>query len=220
MTTLASAIITDAGTILNDVGAVRFTNAELLSWLNAGQVEIATRVPNSSTVTRSVQLISGVKQAAPADALRMVEFIRNMGSDGNTPGPSIYQIDRKDMDAYERGWASDTPNRNVLHAMYNAEDDNEVFYVWPPQPDTQQNYIEIIYSQTPAYLTSINSQISLSDYYRNPLLDYILYRAFSKDSEFANQAERSQIHYKAFADYLGIKYGIDNNADNAKSGGR
>lgn len=220
MTTLASAIIADAGIILNDAGAVRFTNAELLSWLNAGQVEIATLVPNSNAITLAIQLVAGVKQSAPADALRIVEFVRNMGANGQTPGPAIYQIERKDMDAYERGWASDSPSSNVVHAMYNAEDDNKTFYVWPPQSPIQQTFIEIIYAQTPAYLASANSPISISDYYRNPLLDYILYRAFSKDSEFANQAKRSQTHRKAFGDYLGIKYGIDGNASNAVAGAK
>lgn len=220
MTTLASAILADAGILLSDTAATRWTSAELLSWLNAGQIEIATRVPNSNSVTTVIQLIAGAKQTLPVDALRAIEFVRNMGATGTTPGAAIWPIDRKDMDAYWPNWSSDTANVVVQHALYNAEDDNETFYVWPPQPATGMNQIEIIYAKTPAYLTATTQNITLSDYYRNPLLDYVLYRAFNKDAEYANQADRSARHYKAFADFLGIKYTIDTNSSNAKQGGK
>ena len=35
--------------------------------------------------------------------------------------------------------------------------------------------------------------------------DYVLYRAYTKDSEYAGNAARAQAHYAAFANALGVE---------------
>jgi hypothetical protein len=49
----------------------------------------------------------------------------------------------------------------------------------------------------------------LDDIYANCLLDYILYRAYQKDSEYAGNAQRSMMHYQGFSNALGIKTQAD-----------
>jgi len=49
----------------------------------------------------------------------------------------------------------------------------------------------------------------LDDVYSNSILDYILYRSYQKDSEFAGNAERSMMHYRSFANALGVKTNAD-----------
>ena len=51
--------------------------------------------------------------------------------------------------------------------------------------------------------------IGIDDIYANALLDFILYRAYNKDAEFAGNATRAQIHMMAFASSLGVKSKID-----------
>ena len=213
-TTEVLTIINDASIQLNDAG-VRWTVPELLSYANRGELEIATLVPNSNTATVSMKLAAGAKQAAPSDSIRLIEFVRNMGADGLTAGYAIRQIERKVMDRYVPSWSSDTPATTVVHAMYDAEDNNAVFYVWPPQPVAPQ-YIEIIYSQIPAIILNAlpGTRITIADYYTNALLDYILYRAFDKDSDSANQSARSQAHYQTFVSAIGAKFTADTNANN------
>ena len=41
--------------------------------------------------------------------------------------------------------------------------------------------------------------LGVPDIYGNVVLDYILYRAYSKDSEFAGNQTRAASHYAAFA---------------------
>lgn len=214
MATVASTIINDASTQLNDAGVTRWTTAELLSYLNRGQLEIATLVPNSNTATVSKQLAAGAKQTAPSDSIRIIEFVRNMGANGSTDGNAIRQIERKAMDRYIPSWSSDTATAVVVHAMYDAEDNNAVFYVWPPQPVITPQYIELIYSQIPATIAASTNNITIADYYSNALLDYVLYRAFDKDSDSANQSARSQAHYQTFVSAIGAKFTADTNANN------
>ena len=213
----AIAIINDAAVFLNDVALTRWSQSELLSWINAGQLEIATLVVNSNAVTVPHILQPGAIQGGPDDAIRIVEFVRNMGPTGTTPGAAIRQIDRKTMDRYFPTWTEDTPSSTVVHAMYDAVDNNSTFYVWPPQPAEPQ-YIEIIYAQIPPQIPNyaIGTKITIMDYYRNALLDYVLYRAFAKDSDSANQAQRSQNHYQMFMQAIGEKFSGDTNADNDK----
>lgn len=213
----AKDIIDKASTVLSDAGATRWPVSELLGWLNAGQLEIVTLVPNANSDTATIQLTTGPKQQAPSDVVRIIEFVRNRGVSGTVNGSAIRQIERKHMDAYAPDWGRSTPNVNVIHAMYNAEYDNDTFYVWPPQPATP-GYIEIIYSRRPSTIPDSNpgTKITVWDYYQNALLDYVLYRSFAKDSEYANQAQRSENHYKMFAQAIGAKFGADNNANNTK----
>lgn len=209
-------IITDAQTYLYDKLGVRWDELELLSWLNAGQLEIAMLVPNSSSFTVAIKLAAGVKQTTATGVLRIIEFVRNMGVDGITPGTELRVVDRKVLTSYLPNWSNDTPDSAVKHVMYNAEDDNETFYVWPPQPAANQGYIEVVQSQVPATVSniSVGTKISVHDYYANALTDYILYRAFGKDSEYGNQDARSQLHYKQFAQTMGIVFKNDTNASN------
>ena len=70
--------------------------------------------------------------------------------------------------------------------------------------------IEVIYSTAPADITySSTAVITLDDIYANAILDYMLYRAYQKDSEYAGNAERSMMHYQSFANALGIKSRAD-----------
>lgn len=211
----AKTIIDDALLALSDVGATRWATSELLEWLNCGQLEIATLVPNSNTASISKLLVAGTKQTAPSDSIRLIEFTRNMGSNGSSPGKAIRQIERKYLERYTPNWSTDTASAEVMHVMYDAEDNNTVFYCYPQQPVTPQ-YIEIIYSQIPATIpnATAGTKITIADYYKNALLDYVLYRALSKDGEYGNQDARAHGHYKMFSDAVGIKFQADTNANN------
>ncbi|MCK7581011.1 MAG: hypothetical protein MZV65_38935 [Chromatiales bacterium] len=55
--------------------------------------------------------------------------------------------------------------------------------------------------------------IKLDDIYANAILDYVLYRAYSKDAEYAANAQRAALHYQAFTNALGVKTQVDTNND-------
>jgi hypothetical protein len=79
--------------------------------------------------------------------------------------------------------------------------------------------IEIIYSIAPSDITYSSSvTISLDDIYANAILDYMLYRAYQKDSEYAGNADRSMMHYSSFANALGMKSRADSAIDPQPTG--
>ena len=74
--------------------------------------------------------------------------------------------------------------------------------------------LEIVFSAAPSDISISNfntdtTTISVDDVYANSLLDYILYRAYQKDSEFAGNSQRSMMHYQGFTNSLGVKTQVD-----------
>lgn len=207
----AVTIINKASILLSDSSQTRWLPSELLIWLNDGQLEIISLIPNSNPITANVALVAGSKQVGPVGALYINGFTRNMGVSGTTPGIGIRQVTRKYMESFIAGWLTATPSTTVSHVAYDPEDSNLDFYVYPPQPATGMSNIEIVYSSLPTVIADINigTKITIRDMYANALLDYILYRAFSKDSEYGNQESKSIGHYQQFAQAIGVKFSMD-----------
>lgn len=180
---LASTIIDNAGRQLFDVDNIKWSRAELLSYLNDGQRAIVSIVPEATGTTTVVSLVAGVKQTLPSDGWTLLEVTRNMGLDGATPGRAVKYADRAILDETNPTWYSAAAVATQTIYMYNVRD-RMSFYVYPPSLGT--NKVEIIYSKIPADVLE-SSVISIADVYSPALLDYILFRAYSKNAEFVDQ---------------------------------
>jgi len=210
-TTKVTAILDRASIILQDASNVRFPNDELLKFFNDAQREVVLHRPDAKASNSSFTCSSGSKQTLPSTALRLIDVVRNVG------GRAITQIDRKILDETLPSWhntAADS-SKKIEHFVYDAADPKH-FYVYPAGQASFS--LEIIYSEAPSDISISNfatdtTTISLDDIYANALLDYMLYRAYQKDSEYAGNAERSMMHYQSFANALGIKTRADSASD-------
>jgi hypothetical protein len=105
-------------------------------------------------------------------------------------------------------WHNSTASASIAHFIYDTSDPKN-FYLYP-RPATGAS-IEIIYSTIPAVISltafdgTDTTVIGLDDTYANAILDYMLYRAYSKDATYAANANRAVSHYQAFGDSLGVK---------------
>jgi hypothetical protein len=192
-TVLASAIVSKASIQLIDTSNVRWPQAELLGWLNNGQQQIAQLDPSSANSVAPLKLTSGTRQHIPTDGFIFFEAYRNLGSDGTTPGRVIRMASRQLLDAYNRDWHTTTPSPVTQAYLFNPID-NKAFYVYPPSDGT--NYIEINYAKTPADI-ALTDPITLPDIYQNALLDYIMGRAYSKDTEVGSLTV-AQAYFQSF----------------------
>lgn len=200
---LAAALFSKAARLLVDETNVRWTNAELIGWLNSGQREIVLLKPNSLTTNAAVAMTAGTKQSLPATGLMLIDVVRNMGLDGLTPGRAVTAISRDVLDTSIPDWHAATPSAAAKHYVYDARDP-KVFYLYPPQPASPAK-LEIVYSVAPADIDIDTDTITVDDIYEGCLIDYILYRAYSKDADFAGNGERAMAHYQAFQSALGLK---------------
>jgi hypothetical protein len=206
-TILASSVIDRSAILLTDPTNIRWPRTELLTWLNDGQQEIALYKPNAFTKNQTVQLVAGTKQTLPADAVSLITVIRNMGTNGQTPGRGITLVSREIMDSQVSDWHSANPSAEVKHYVYN-EFDPKTFYVWPPQPASGQGQVEAVYVASPAQATA-NSTITIDDIYVTALVNYIMYRAYSKDAEFSANPNMATGYYTAFQSILTGKFSAE-----------
>ena len=103
---------------------------------------------------------------------------------------------REILDAQVPNWHIATAAAEAKHYVYSLLDPKN-FYVYPPQPAANQGYVEMVYGAAPADAT-LNGPITLDDIYQNVLVDYILYRAYSKDTEYAADQNRAATHQNAY----------------------
>lgn len=196
---LVADLITRAVDILQDTTNVRWPAAELIRYLNDGQRQIVLNVPDASITNSTLALAAGTKQTLPSGGIRLIDVVRNVS------GNAIRIIDRDILDTQIPGWHNETAAA-TKHYIFDPRDPTH-FYVYPPATSASPQ-VEIIYSSSPSDAVSGGS-ITLADVYANALLDYVLYRAYSKDAEYAGDSGRAAAAYSSFLQSLGNKVQVD-----------
>ena len=186
---------------------VRFPNSELLKFFNDAQKEVVLHRPDATMVNTTFACATGSKQTLPTQALRLIEVVRNVG------GRAVTQVERRILDETLPNWHETAAGTNKIeHYVYDPADPKN-FYVYPKGASGTHS-LEVVYSSAPAEISISNfdtdtTVISLDDVYSNCILDYVLYRSYQKDSEFAGNAQRAMMHYQSFANALGVKTQAD-----------
>ena len=201
-TVTAKTIIDKASVQLIDLANIRWTRSELLDWLNDGMRQIVLIQPSASSTTVSKKLDAGTRQSLPTGGWLLLQMYRNMGTSGTTPGRAIRIVSRELLDNFNPNWHTATAAAEVRNYIYDTQDQT-AFYVYPPNTGTQ--YVELNYSAQPVDLTSETAVIPIFDIYQSALVDYILYRACSKDAEYAPGLQLSQGYLTTFAAAVGGK---------------
>jgi hypothetical protein len=201
-TITAQAIINKAAIQLTDIGNTRWTRAELLDWLNQGQKQIVVMSPSATNKVSVVQLVAGTRQNIPSDGWTLLELIRYMGTNGSTPGRAIRVTSRELIDSFNPTWHAAAKSAVPKHYIFDQQDQT-VFYVYPP--NNGQGYVQINYAPVPPMITSESTVISISDTFEPVLLDYILYRACSKDAEYAPGLQLASGYLQTFMAAMQIK---------------
>ena len=103
------------------------------------------------------------------------------------------------MNEQNPNWHAAPTATAPIHYAFD-ERDQKRYYVFPPQP-AAPGQVEIVYSATPPDAT-LTGPIAVSDLFQSALLDYILYRAYSKDSEYTRNDGKAENYYKSFVGLL------------------
>jgi hypothetical protein len=199
-------VISEARTILHDLGIDRYQNQELLQWFNAGQLAVVTVRPDARTVHEPYVCDLGTRQELPEAGVRFIRCDRNMG------GPAIRYKNRDELDALIPDWHDDSDPTDECEFYVFDSKEPRVFYLYPaPQAG---HLVEIAYGAAPEVVSITNfdgdrTEIGVEDTFSGALLDYILFRCFSKDADFAGAAQRAANHYAAFRDAISGKTNAD-----------
>jgi hypothetical protein len=195
-----SDVITTARYIILDysdgISAPRQSDAELLGYFNDGIKEISTLQPMLFSTIGDMTCTPGKSEQAITflDAARLLDVLCIHA------GSAITSFDRASMDLFRPGWRADTPA--PAQQWCPLEGDMLNFYIWPPAPTGQ--VLDVRYVRNSVVYAIGDTVADLPESYRPALVDYVVYRAESKDDEnVLNQ--RAAGHYQAFLAKIGAK---------------
>jgi len=213
-------VIDSARTTLMDPLGVRWTDAELISYLNGAALQAVLLKPDCNPSTVPFTCVAGVEQnfsqiggVGGPQVAALLDVVSCMGSVEVEPEqfedrhyPVTY-IKRNVLDMERQGWRDDTQRPMITYYMYKPKQ-RDIFYVYPPAVvDTE---IEIVVSLTPTLVSVVGDNIALQDIYFPSLVNYVLWKAFSKDSDFSGNMNLASGYYGAFVQGLTGKLAAEN----------
>lgn len=225
----SSAIGAKAAKRLQDKGFVRFTLADMASWINAACRLLVRVKPTLLTANVGMLLLAGTKQslseatfvntvdgsAAELTALQILEAVRNLGAEGTEAlaGSPLTVIPRATLDQVYPGWHSAPAQEEIVYLMFDPKDP-ETFYVYPKATLSPAMYVELILARLPvntladeaAALGSEDLDAGIGAIYEDVLVDAVCYQAFSVDAEQSSaSAQLAAFYLKRVYEELGVK---------------
>ena len=192
---------------------VRWPRVELQNWLNESYLQIALLRPDASSKTGTLTCVAGSRQTITSGfstALRLLDVVRNLASSSNKK--VVRLIERSVLDDQRPAWHNDTASVNIQNYTFDIRQPKEFFFFLPATTSAQ---LEVVYADLPGThslseanlhpTTGSAEVIKVDDTYLSVITDWILYRAFSKDAEFAANAARAGAHYQTFMSSIGNK---------------
>ena len=202
MTVSVQSVVDRVQAILQDTTGIRWpVVSELVLFINDAQREIALLKPDASAVNTTVTLAAGTKQDIPTAGNRLLRVVRNMSAASNGTGKRAVRLVSRDiLDSQTPNWhdptvTGDAAHTNIVkHYVYDEQNPRN-FYVYPGVSGNA--YVEIVYAANPATVTQ-SGNLSIPDIFANAVADYTLFRAYTKDAEYAGNNQRASTHYNLF----------------------
>jgi len=214
MATTAQQVIDRVRETLSDPSGIRWSDDDLIDWIGDAQREITLLKPDASATTATVTSVAGTRQTIPTDGSRLLRVVRNMSAaSGGTGGKAIRPVSRELLDSQEPDWHDPTVTGDAAHGtiaknyVYD-EDEPLAFYVYPGASSTTM-YMEITYSKIPADPANVSANLEVSDLYVNAVVNYVLFRAYASETEFAINSEKATTFYQRFLTIVTGKTEID-----------
>jgi hypothetical protein len=194
MSITAATILDRAAELLLDTAHRTWPEDELLSLLNEALSATALVKHDFYTVQDFVTLAAGVLQTIPDDGVALLDIVRN-----ETDGRVITQVDKSLLEEANRFWPAATQQAEVEH--YTADPRNPLrFQVFPPNDGTGS--VEMLYGATPPQVMYAAEEIPVPASYQAPLLDFVLARAYLKNSKRQDLAKAANFA-QSWARYVG-----------------
>ena len=199
MAITGTVIASRARTILNDVAGTRWTDAEILGWINDGRRDMAALQPKlwGNTAKRTVVLTAGCYQrlnllAGMADVFALDNVVNNVRED-DSAGPVVRPTTRLQMDSFDPGWRSKT-GTNVQN-WFKDESNHFGFWVYPA---VDGGKLDVEVSVSPSDITSLSDVVVPIDVMATTLLNYVMFRAYSKETESEKSVARAASYLQLF----------------------
>lgn len=189
---------------------MRWPIEAMYEYLNEGLKEIAAYRPEAFAIEQEITLVPGATQK--------LEKGVNLDAMRNTNGQPAYKANENLFKSYS-AFATCAPKLKMVGGIpqYSVKsyavdsDDSHVFYVSPPVPyGVTATVIGAMSGKAPAYTeANWNDEISINDKFYNRLIDYMMARAYQRDTESQISKAEAQRLLQLFYQAMGVQYKID-----------
>lgn len=186
-------------TALNDPDADSWSAPELIQYLNEAIDALVMIVPEQYSVIETLQLVTGPKQTLPTGGVRFIRVNRAINTDDSL-GDSAREVSLRALEQHYPNWHNAPGGLVSEWASDPAEP--TTFWVNPPQAPGAPAKAEVEYVKRPEYV-DVGETLPTDPMYDAAIIEFILYRAFSKDADYAGQDGRAQGHYTKFKELAG-----------------
>jgi hypothetical protein len=196
---------------------IRWPRTELQNWMNESYLAITLARPDANAKSGTFTCTAGTRQVLTnefASALRLLDVTRNLAA--TSTKRVIRLVARSVLDDQRPSWHAESGTVNIQHYTFDPRQPKE-FFVYPPATTDAQ--VEVVYTDSPGAHSLTEEQldpegtetevIKLDDIYMSPVIDWILYRAYSKDAEYGANEQRAQASYAAFNAAISTKNQVD-----------
>jgi hypothetical protein len=185
---------------LNDPTYERWSQASQIRYVNDAVLAVLMVRPDANPTSGELTLVAGSLQSLPANGLRLLDISHNVG------GAAISYVDREVLDKFMPAWRSSTQTTKIKNWIYDNKFPKE-YEVYPPAKVNHKVYGR--WSAEPTPLTLVTEDLVLDDVYINPVVEFVLFKAYSIDTEFSLQPAIAGAHLNAFSMMLGQKTSKD-----------
>jgi hypothetical protein len=184
--------------ILQDTEEVRWTTPELLQWVNDVLALLVFHVPDANSVLETHIATAGVHQSLLSGAV-LIDVEYNINQD-DTPGRTVRVVDKDSLAVGFPDWRSATAGA-TKHFMFNPKFPLQ-FDVYPPAEEGAKLLV-----RKAQYFDVVDEtyELPIPTIYASAAMDYVLFRAFSKDAEYAQDAGRAAQYERRYMTALGMK---------------
>lgn len=219
----ASTIMERAGILLLDPTYVRWTLPEMAGWIEEAVSSIVLVKPSASSGEIQLDLVAGTRQSLPDDEsiVLLLDIVRNVNRSTGAPGRAVKPVTRDSLDSLEPDWHSPAkvPYKAVVRHFVYEQIVPRTFFVYPGNDGTGS--VEAHVSVLPPKITGLVSigadtsqigtwdvDLGIGEEYQAAVLDYLMYRAFSKEDPAASP-QRAAGFYQSFATIIGLQTQVE-----------
>ena len=205
MTIAVVDVLGRVNTQLRDPGFIRWTKPELLGYLNDAVRAVALKRPDATASIIPFTCAAGVKQQLPDSVYQLIDIV------GQDTGRAIVSADRVTLDTADPMWRTTTGEDTAEAWLYNPALP-QYFMLYPGVAEGTGLELAVSLYPTEIELDDLDDEdpvtMPINDIFVNPVVDWCLYRAFSKDAPGQDDNLAKQ-HLQNYNDAMGIKNKVD-----------
>lgn len=205
MTIAVVDVLGRVNTQLRDPGFIRWTRSELLGYFNDAVRAVALKRPDATASILAFTCVAGVKQQLPDTVYQLIDIV------GQDSGRVVVSADRVTLDTADPMWRA-TSGEDMAEAWLYNPALPQFFMLYPGVSEGVGLELAVSLYPTEIALDDLDDEdpvaMPINDIFVNPVVDWCLYRAFSKDAVGQDDNLAKQ-HLQNYNDAMGVKNKVD-----------